>query len=287
MTVDLGDLYPITMETRLAPTAQQLEDGDPGTLVDVTDVTITVTTPDGTSLTPVVLTASTSTGQYDYDYPCVDVGLHHWTGVSTGVVVASVSGVFVVSPAGAQSIVSVDEVVSQMGAESTITGDDREELRSMCVAATSAVQNDLYRVLVRTTVVETHDGGCSAIFLRKTPVQSITSVVESGATLATTGEYTLNGRLGILYRGSQQAVYAFAGGIQNVVVTYVAVPEELPEFVRKVVKNTVIKMWQSSRQKPHPYLDGQLDSNAAVVQATAQLTGPEFRAYEAYRMVAG
>jgi hypothetical protein len=285
MTVDLGDLYPITMETRLAPTAQQLEDGAPGTLVDVTDVTITVTTPDGTSLTPVVLTASTSTGQYDYDYPCVDVGLHHWTGVSTGVVVASVSGVFVVSPAGAQSIVSVDEVVNRMGAESTITADDREELRSMCVEATSAVQNDLYRVLVRTTVVETADGGCSAIFLRKTPVQSITSVVESGTTLATSGEYTLNGRLGILYRGSQQAVSWWDGGIQNVVVTYVAAPEELPEFVRKVVKNTVIKMWQSSRQKPHPYLDGQLDAQTATVQATAQLTSAEFKAYEAYRML--
>lgn len=285
MTVDLGDLYPITMETRLAPTAQQLEDGDQGTLVDVTDVTITVTTPDGTTLTPVVLTASTSTGQYDYDYPCVDVGLHGWSAVSTGVVVASGGGTFYVSPAGAQSIVSVDEVVSQMGAESTITGDDREELRSMCAAATSAVQNDLHRVLVRTTVVETHDGGCSALFLRKTPVQSITSVVESGTTLATSGEYVLNGRLGILYRGTQQAPYRFDSGLQSVVVTYVAAPEELPEFVRKVVKNTVIKMWQASRQQPHPYLDGQLDSNAPVVAATAQLTGPEFLAYQAYRMI--
>jgi hypothetical protein len=199
-------------------------------------------------------------------------------------VVASVSGVFVVSATGAQSIVSVDEVVSQMGAESTITSDDREELRSMCAAATSAVQNDLHRVLIRTVVTETHDGGCSAIFLRKTPVSSITSVTETGTALATTGQYVVNGRLGILYRGSQQAPYRFDGGLQNIEVTYVAEPEELPEFVRKVVKNTVIKMWQASRQQPHPYLDGQLDGNAAA-PATAQLTAAEFLAYQAYRMV--
>lgn len=282
---DVGDLYPITVETRLAPTAQQIDDGEPGDLISVDSVTVTVTTPDGVTLPPVVITSPTSLGRYQYDFPTTMVGLHHWSGLSAGAVVAVAADVFVVAAGEPTSIVSVDEVVDHMRAQATMTAADREQLKGYCVAATSAIENDLYRALVRRVVVETHDGGCGVIYLRQTPVLEVTSVVETGTTLAVSGEYVVDGRFGLLYRGDQQSPFWFDYGRQNIVVTYLAGMESPPEFVRKVAKNTVVKMWQAAQQLPHPYLDGQVDGAVLVQQATAQLTGPEFRSYEAYRMV--
>jgi hypothetical protein len=276
---DIGDLYPITVETRIAPTAQQIADNEPGDLVDVTSVTVTVTTPDGTSLTPVVMTR-TSLGTYAYDFPTTVAGLHSWWAVAVGTVVGTNSDTFVVVDTGPRSIGSVDEVVAHMRAEG-MSGEDREKLRDYCVAATSAIEADLHRALVRRVVVDTFDGGCGAVFLTATPVLSITSVVDSGTTIGV-NDYTVNRTMGILYRGGQQAVEWFDGGRQSVVVTYLAGVEQPPEFVRKIWKNTVARMWMS-QQLPHQSLD--VDEAGAVQAAAQALTGPEFRAYEAYRRV--
>lgn len=281
---DIGDLYPITVETRKAPTDAQIAAGQPGDLVDVTSVTVTVTTPDGVPKTPVIMT-NASTGVYRYDFPTTVSGLHMWSAVSVGLVAAVADDVFVVSDPGPLSIVSVDEVITHMRAQPTMDADDREQLRVYCVAATSAIEEDLHRALVRRVVTETHNGGCAALFLRQTPVLSVTSVVETGVTLGQSGDYVIDPRLGILYRGTAQAPAWFDYGLQSVVVTYLAGMTQPPEFIRKVALNTVVKMWQAAQQLPHTYLDGQLDGAGFVQAATAQLTGPEFRAYEQYRLV--
>ena len=79
---------------------------------------------------------------------------------------------------------------------------DDEEVRKVLAIATDLAERYTGRALRRKTVVETHDGGtATALLLRQPPALSVSSVVESGTTLASTG-YTLNAPAGLLYRGS-------------------------------------------------------------------------------------
>jgi hypothetical protein len=243
MALNLGGIIRLTYNVK----------NSAGTLVNPTTATLTITQPDGTPATPTVTLPPAVTGVLVVDFTPVQAGLHsaHW---ATTVPTTADDDMFVAERA-ASLLVSVDEAVAHLRAAGVITSDaDREQLQWLCLVASDAVERDLGRKILRRTATETYDGGTQGFILRSTPVVSITTVVESGTTLAGT-DYLLNTHTGILYRGNTITQLYWAYGRQNVVVTYVAGYADPPRVVRDVALATVQELWQSSQQAAHPLLD--------------------------------
>lgn len=208
-----------------------------GALVNAQTVTLTITLPDGTTVTPTVTNPPAVTGKYFYDY-----------GTTTASPAGRYVGKFLFTFSGGattsfeesydvdRGLVSVDEAVAHLRASNIITSDDDlEQLQWLCFVASEAVELDLDRVFTPRTIVETHDGGGSVV-LRKSPVISITSVTEDGSALT---EFLPNLSTGILYRGTSYSPRAFGCGFQNIVVTYRAGYLNPPRVARKVALNLV------------------------------------------------
>jgi len=272
MPIDLGDSKTRSINLTNAS----------GVAVDADSLpTYAVTLPDGTAgIAPSVQHGVT--GEYYVVYPTVQSGLHQevWS--------ASVSSVPVVIRRNftveqvANSFIDTDEAISHMRAGGVIiTAADLEQLRWLCTVACGAVQDDLGRTIARATKMQTFDGGCSALPLTHTPLISITTIVESGITLAAT-DYTADLAAGIIRRGGQQSPRPWLWGRQNVVVTTVAGYADPPRIARKVALNGVQRMWQSSQQAAHPYLDD-VSAQEAIFNSAGTLTPLEFAAYNSLR----
>jgi hypothetical protein len=236
-------------------------------------VAVTITLPDGTTATPSVV--PNGTGIYDFDYLTTQVGRHTLLGSATGGTLGSATekfdDTFNVEQPG-RFLVGFDDARTQLRAVSTITTlADREQLRWLCLAASDAVERDLGRVVARRTVVETYDGGITALVLRSTPVISITTVVEDDITL-TANDYVLRKRGWLLQRGTTKSQRYWADGWENITVTSVAGMINPPAVVRLVALYLVQALWQSSQQAPHPLLD-EGGAEEANVFAGALLTG--------------
>jgi hypothetical protein len=183
-------------------------------------------------------------------------------------------------------LVSVDDAVEHLNASGVISSDvNRERIQWLCLVASDAVERDLGRVLLRRTVVETHDGGKASLQLRSTPLISVTSVVEAGTTL-NVGTYTSDISAGILRKGSSTSIQNFSYGSQNIVVTYVAGYANPPRSVRKAALNLVQAMWQTSQQASHPLINEEF-AGSLVPAAVEGLTPIEQRAYLSLKNLAG
>lgn len=213
-----------------------------GALTNASTAVITVTLPDGTTSTPSV--ANASTGVYTSDVAASMAGLWSATIATTVPTDVSPAQVFYVS-----SLAATIPIVSEAEAQAyvRVTNSTQVELlRRMLVAATNAVERYTDRSWRRKSVVEYYDGGFSEIVLRSSPVRSVTSVVESGTTLAAT-DYVLRNEAAVLVRGSSTSPSTWQFGVNNVAVTYVVGPQEIPENVRHAVLVTVREMWTSQR----------------------------------------
>ena len=274
---DLGD----TLVWRSDLYDKPVEDG--GVLVNATTVVLTITAPDLTTTTPTVTNPPATTGKYFYRQvisPTGQTGPYVGTWLFT--LATGETSTYVETFDVGVSLVTIDEAIAHLRASGVIVrADDLEQLQWLCAVATDAVERDLGRVIVRRTVTETFDGGQSAILLTNTPLISVTTVVESGITLAAT-DYTANVKAGIVYRGGQQSPRCWLWGRQNVVVTTVAGYTPAPRIARKVALNGVQRMWQSSQQMPHPYLDD-VGAQDAIFSAAGTLTPLELSAYNSLR----
>lgn len=275
-------------ETWSSPT-YEVRDSD-GVLTSSATVTATATVDGVTSAATIT---NTGTGTYAIDYPTGSIEGPVTIVVSaTGGALASVVRRFedtftVVAPGGL--LVSADDALNHLRARKVIAGAaDVDQLRWLCLVATDAVARDLGRAVVREVVVEKHSGGDYHLRLRRTPVRSVTSVVESGVTLSG-GEdvdFTLddNANTGLLYRGSTTSTSRWACGRRNITVTYVAGYARAPHVLRKVALDVVERAWQTSQQAAHVLVDD-VTADGAVFAAVGTLTAPERGAYESLRSV--
>lgn len=273
---DPGDTLPFRADVYSSP--------DGGTLVNAASVSLTITLPDGTTASPSVTNPPAVTGKYRHDYVTTLASpsgryVGQWVFTFAGGATTSYVETFDVGG----SLVTVDEALAHLRASDIIVGEDQlDYLQWLCFVATEAIELDLGRVLVPQTVVEIHNGGGS-IVLDKSPVLSITSVMESGYAL-TTSDYLVDSA-GILYRGTSTYVHAFSRGVQNVVVTYRAGYNNPPRVARKVALNFVQGAWQGAQQAPHPALQD-YNSEPDLGPAIAQLLPLERSAYESLRAAA-
>ena len=129
-------------------------------------------------------------------------------------------------------IVTVAEVKTHLNISAGDTSQDGE-LAGFIESVTDVIEHIVGPVVPR-QVVETHDGGSGALVLRRPPVLSVTSAVESGTTLDVAA-YTAALDAGVLYRSSGR----WAGTRGAVVVTYQAGRAATPASVKQAAKELV------------------------------------------------
>lgn len=263
-----------------------LTDGS-GILANASGVTLTITLPDGTAVTPSITNPPTTTGKYLYDYATTlasPPGLYRGQWLFTMAGGATTS--FVETLDVGASLVTTDEAIRHLRAAGIITSEsDLEQLQWLCFVATDAVERDLDLVIAQRSITSTFDGGCTYLRLKRPPraddggAITISSVTVDGGAVT---DYVLR-KTG--WRLMRTSCAAWSWGVENISVTYTAGCVNPPRVVRKVCLNAVQGMWQESQQAFHPELDQFADSAVAV--AAGALTPVERNAYDSLRSLLG
>lgn len=234
MSFDLGDLVPLSITVTDA-------DGNPA---DATAVNLTVTLPDGTTVTqgPIV---STTPGVYDYDYPTVQAGRHHARWVATGLNASAYSDTFDVQPADDGDFISLADAIEHMKKKSVTA--DAEKLRVFVSAACQMITDRKGQVSPLTVVADRrpHRG---ELVLPTRPVISITSVqklpgleVVAAADAATGAHgWTLESAEGVLR-------VTGLGWSDRVRVTYRAGRSPVPANFRLAALDLTAHLWRTSQ----------------------------------------
>lgn len=162
MAIDLGDVYPLTVETR----------DSAGALADAGLVVLSILLPDDSIVTPTV--THSGTGRYQVDYPTVQAGLHGVNWTATGANTSAYADTFDVRARYPRYLISLAATKTKL----RITGaDSDEELRGYIEAATEVIERHTASAVLRRTEVEYHRI-CRGEFLilHRTPIISLTDV---------------------------------------------------------------------------------------------------------------
>jgi hypothetical protein len=206
-----------------------------GALTDAT-VVLTVTAPDGTVSTPPVNHPSTGTYNADVTFDQAGDWLRVWS--TTGAVVSSnVDQVHVIAPT--LRIVGLAEV-KEHGNITSANSDS--ELLDFIGTAQQMIE-DLVGPTVPQTFTQTA-GGRRTIWLDRSPVLSVTSVTEYGATVSP-GLYAVDLTAGTLTRLDRRCWYADPAFPLTVV--YRAGRTPIPEGIRWAAKELTISLWRSTQ----------------------------------------
>lgn len=222
-------------------------------------MTVAVTKPDLTLLTPTPTINNPSVGAYNTDIDVTAAGNWRVTWTASGAAVGTDEYQFYVQPPGFR-VVSVTDAKNHINKSMTYTGDDNE-LRGFIDTAGEIVDY-LAGPTVNRTVVEYHDGGNAEIFLRSWPVADVSEVVESWpggaaytltrlATVSSPGSgynYTFDPQTGSITRRVSGWTQSFAPGTGNVKVTYAAGrPQPWPARIRLGCLDLVAHLWRTSQ----------------------------------------
>lgn len=189
-----------------------------GALANAAAVVLTITLPDGTTVTPAVTTPPAVTGQYTVTYVPAQAGRYTVRWVATTPNDAH-ADVFNVRAAGSRALVALDETKLHLNIAASNTTND-VELRDHIEAVTDVIEN-IIGAVNRRTVVETRSGrGRPSLVLYEYPILSITSVLEHGQVVAPTG-YSLDVESSILTRVSGYQDLYWLEGRNNIVITEV------------------------------------------------------------------
>lgn len=213
-----------------------------GTATDPDTVTLEVTDPSGTTDSYTYgggQVTKSGTGVYTKTITVDEAGTWLFTWTGTGAAADVADGwfeVYAVATVDALDILTFGEAkdaLQQDRAGSTVNDD---QLRQWVTGVSRRIDELCGPVVVRTITDELHDGGTSCIEPRKTPVSSITSLVEYDGTAATTLTAETNsskpatgylldedgGHYCIVWRRGSGSDSTFAPGRRNVVLTYEA-----------------------------------------------------------------
>ena len=222
--------------------AFSISDNTTGALAEPSTFACVLTAPDGT--TPTITVASGGTGVRTVTYVATMAGRYRAVATSTGnntdgtdVLVWDVQAV---SPG---AIVSLPDAQTFLSAP---RDSEAAQVQACLDAASTVVEQYTGRKWRRQTVTETYSGGVPTLNLRSTPVISVTTVTESGSTVASSG-YVLNVNAGQLTRGTTSGSQNWVPGVGNVAVTYVCGATSIPEPVVYATKQVLRVIW-SERQ---------------------------------------
>lgn len=168
--ISAGAQYPIAFDVLDAS----------GTLVHAATATLTITLPDGTTVSPAITDAAVP-GQYRLAYQTTMPGRYSAHAVTTGPVTAW-DDEFDVSPTPWPAIVSLSDAKKQLNID-LADHDDDDELLGFIAATTGAAEEYKHETIVRRTVTDELDlcgapyGGRRMFRVWSAPVISLTSVV--------------------------------------------------------------------------------------------------------------
>jgi hypothetical protein len=222
--IDVGDPLPIqTMEVRDAA----------GVLANAGAMALTVTLPDGTSVSPGF--SNSATGVYVPNvYVTTQVGRHVVRWVGTGLNAAAYTEAFDVRPALAAGILSLADARAVCNLE---TSTQDAELRIYIEATTDAIEGYIGPI-GRRTVIETVYPSSGVLLLRTTPVLSLTSVTPYLSAALTVGSLVVDLSAGIVYPGTYGGFWA---GWYDVV--YEAGRVVIPAAVHLAARKTLKHLW--------------------------------------------
>jgi hypothetical protein len=217
-----------------------------GALAHASTVTLTITLPDATTVTPAITDAAVP-GQYRLAYQTTIPGRHTAHAVTTGPVTAW-DDEFDVSPTPWPAIVSLSDAKGQLNIDLADHSDD-DELLGFIAATTGAVEQYKHETIVRRTITDEIDlcghgrfGGARRFRLwTDPPVISLTSVVSWDGTI--TWDVTT-------MRVSPAGVVRVMAGIPVtglVDVTYVAGMQVIPANYRQGALVILQHLWETQR----------------------------------------
>ena len=220
---DLGDPVPLAVQITSAA-------GDPTNAVTVT---LTITLPDGTTVSPAVANPPTATGLYQVDYVPVQAGRHwaRWTSTSP---TAAYTDQFDVRPAETAAIVSLADVRRNLNMTTHV---EDEELRGVVEAATRVVEDIVGPVVVRSHT-ERHSG--RLLVLRHAPVVAVTSVTPDYGPAYAPTELDVDLAAGLVRLAS-------GGSFGSVTVVYTAGRRIVPANITEAAMAVVKWLWDSQR----------------------------------------
>ena len=241
MIYDLGDVVPLGITIT-----------DASNIVgNATAVTCTIYLPDGTTATGTVVNADT--GLYNCDFVPTQTGRHAVKWIATGTNAGAFSDDFTVRDFTELGIVSLQEVKEYLNIPATTTTSDEEIRRYMDAANDLAEQYTGVILGQKTYSNEVYDGvNADAIRLRSPKAIAITSVVENGVTIPSSGYY-LDPTGQRLYRLGSNTLYAsnnygyWAPGVGNILITYRAGFVNPPMAAKQGVLEIIRHLWQSQR----------------------------------------
>ncbi len=230
MPIDLGDLYPLTIN---------IFDAD-GELANAGDVTLTITLPDG-SVDNVGSIAPTETGVYEYDYPTIQVGRHVVRWVATGPNSSSDSSTFYVNPLDTGEFISLTHVKNNMGKDNNR---DDDTLRTY-LAGACAVISDRMGQIAPMTFVEDVSTSSGFVKLDHWPVIEIISVERLPGLVAVPAANVVTGTSGWILNGSMEPCNV--GGIGSYRITYRAGLINIPQNYILAALELTKHLWQVSQ----------------------------------------
>lgn len=251
MPFDIGDTVDLTWNPRDAA----------GNLVDVGAAVLTLTMPDGSTLTPAVTHGGV--GIYAPTSPVITAqpGRHVVRWVATGANAQAYDDTFDVFDTDPGLIISLAEAKKALRTLPGFAAADEEDLRSLIASATGPME-DICGPILKRNCDEWHDGGGRTVRLLHAPVISITSVLEAygaGYTRSLTLQNLDNGSFdafgytvdlddAILTRRVSGVAGSFVGGRRNVHVVYVAGRAKIPPNLIRATRRLVRWLWQTEMQ---------------------------------------
>lgn len=234
-----------------------------GTLVDPAGVTLTITLPDATTVTPAP--DNPSVGIYQADHVVTEQGRHvvRWETVDPEI---AFTDVFSAADPNWPVLVGLAEAKRHLRYQASDTSDD-EELRAF-IASASAVVEDFVGIVGRRTITETNSGGERHIVLSRPPIVEVVSVEVDGE-VVDSGDYT-ESPAGLVARRSGR----WPPGFHNVQVTYVAGRPAVPPNVHNATLELIRVNWRPQQGGNYSVFDGgSSDDFGQAASAEASLQG--------------
>lgn len=227
MAYDLGDIVPLTVTVKDAN----------GAATNATTVTLSITLPDGTIVTPTVTNPPATTGVYLYDYAPAQAGRHiaRWTSIGPQAAYVDAFDVRVATPL---YIVSLADIKQQLNITST---DDDEELRVYIEATTDLIEDHLGRAVIRRQFAEQHTAN-GELMLNWTPVVELLSVATvDGATTWDVSDLEVSTSGIVTAKASAPALSG------DIVSTHIAGAQVVPSKWALAARITVQYLWETQR----------------------------------------
>lgn len=235
--IDLGQVYEATLTL-------------PGQSSPPSTAVLTITLPDGTTVTPSVGPGAASGSDWliSYDYATTMAGLHKASWVTTGPGTAVVDYfsvrqfISVISLAEAKDHLNITRVLPDGGAE----------LRRFMQAATEVVESKA-GICVRRQFTDRVSDGCRELVLPRRPVLSVTSVasVWPGGPSWTAGQLVLDGEAGIVSQAAPMGLPFWYGPWD---VTYACGRAVVDERFIHAAKEQLRHLWETQRGAQPPSL---------------------------------